>query len=288
MPKPVKIRGDHEHVVHAQAQLHEVAGEVLEGRLAAVLREADGAAQPEPAVVVAEVDDPGEAEGDGDVNRRPPESLAGVDDVGVGVEDEQVEREERAHEDEEQDPDHRVRAGDESSGLTTRNTATRSSCLPGGRRYLRGAMGNELAKVRVDKWLWSVRIFKSRTLASDVVRQGHVKDEGGKTLKPSTAIQRGDLLRVRRNGYDMRYRVVELIQKRVGAPIAVTCYRDETPEEELRKYDGWYVASSGRAEIREKGSGPPDQARTARDRGVQGRGRDRLGLGRRGRVTPGN
>ena len=118
-------------------------------------------------------------------------------------------------------------------------------------------MGQELAKVRVDKWLWSVRIFKSRTLASDVVRQGHVKDDAGKTLKPSSTVQRGDLLRVRRNGYDMRYRVVELIQKRVGAPVAVTCYRDETPEGELRKYDGWYAARVGRAEVRERGAGRP-------------------------------
>ena len=118
-------------------------------------------------------------------------------------------------------------------------------------------MGGALEKVRVDKWLWAVRIFKSRSLAADVVRQGHVKDESGRTLKPSSQIQRDDLLRVRRNGYDMRYRVVDLIQKRVGAPIAVTCYRDETPEEELRKYDDWYVGRAGRAEVREKGAGRP-------------------------------
>ena len=118
-------------------------------------------------------------------------------------------------------------------------------------------MGGELEKVRVDKWLWAVRIFKSRSLAADVVKQGHVKDESGKTLKPSSQVQRDDLLRVRRNGYDMRYRVLDLIQKRVGAPIAVTCYRDETPEEELRKYDDWYVGRTGRAEVREKGAGRP-------------------------------
>ena len=118
-------------------------------------------------------------------------------------------------------------------------------------------MASELEKVRVDKWLWSVRIFKSRSLAADVVKQGHVKDADGKTLKPSSLVQRDDLLRVRRNGYDMRYRVVDLIQKRVGAPIAVTCYRDETPEEELRKYDDWYVGAEGRAEVREPGAGRP-------------------------------
>jgi len=112
-----------------------------------------------------------------------------------------------------------------------------------------------LEKVRVDKWLWAVRIFKSRTLASDVCKQGHVKS-GGKTLKPSSLVSRGDVLRVRRNGYDMQYEVLDLLAKRVGAPIAVTCYRDITPEEELRKFDEWFIGKN-RAEVREKGAGRP-------------------------------
>ncbi len=117
-------------------------------------------------------------------------------------------------------------------------------------------------KVRVDKWLWAVRIFKSRTLASDVCKQGHVK-LNGKTLKPSSNISEGDVLRVRRNGYDMEYKVLQLLQKRVGAPIAVTCYEDVTPEEELRKFDEWYIGK-GRAEMRERGTGRP----TKRERRV--------------------
>lgn len=110
-------------------------------------------------------------------------------------------------------------------------------------------------KVRVDKWLWAVRIFKSRSLAGEVCRQGHVK-LAGKTLKPSAGVEEGMLLRVRRNGYDMQYKVLKLISKRVGAPIAVTCYEDLTPEEELKKFDEWFVGKSG-AERREKGAGRP-------------------------------
>lgn len=110
-------------------------------------------------------------------------------------------------------------------------------------------------KVRVDKWLWSVRIFKSRSIASEVVRQGHVKLDG-KTLKPSSSVQAGDLLRVRRNGYDMRYEVLRTIEKRVGAPIAVTCYADKTPEEEMSKYDDWR-GTGATAGLREKGAGRP-------------------------------
>lgn len=110
-------------------------------------------------------------------------------------------------------------------------------------------------QVRVDKWLWSVRIFKSRTLAGEVCRQGHVKFKG-KTLKPSAKINIGDILHVRRNGYDMQYQVITLIAKRVGAPIAETCYKNITPEEELRKFDHWYIGK-GKSEIRDKGAGRP-------------------------------
>jgi len=110
-------------------------------------------------------------------------------------------------------------------------------------------------KVRVDKWLWSVRIFKSRSLAGEVCRQGHVKLDG-KTLKPSAGVEPGMVLRVRRNGYDMQYKVLTLISKRVRAPIAITCYEDLTPEEELKKFDDWFIGK-GRAEIREKGAGRP-------------------------------
>ena len=116
-------------------------------------------------------------------------------------------------------------------------------------------MADDPLKIRIDKWLWAVRIFKSRTLASDVVRQGHVKQDG-KSLKPSSLIEKGVIISVRRNGIDMKYEVLRLIEKRVGAPIATLCYKDITPEEELRKFDQWYVGH-GRAEIREKGLGRP-------------------------------
>ncbi len=110
-------------------------------------------------------------------------------------------------------------------------------------------------KVRIDKWLWAVRIFKSRTIASEVVKQGHVK-LAGKTLKPSSSISVGDALRVRRNGYDMEYEVLGLLEKRVGAPIAVTCYRDVTPAEEMSKFESWSKIGAP-AGLRDRGTGRP-------------------------------
>ncbi|MCB0562230.1 MAG: RNA-binding S4 domain-containing protein [Lewinellaceae bacterium] len=112
-----------------------------------------------------------------------------------------------------------------------------------------------MEKVRVDKWLWSVRIFKSRTLATDACKSGKVKMDDT-TVKASQTIQRGDVLEVRKDGFLFQYKVIGLIEKRVGAPIAQTCYEDLTPEEELNKYKDWFVGKAG-VERREKGAGRP-------------------------------
>ncbi len=110
-------------------------------------------------------------------------------------------------------------------------------------------------KVRVDKWLWSVRIFKSRTIATDECKGGRVKI-GGVSLKPSYLISEGEIVEVKKNGFNFTYKVLNLIEKRVGAPIAQTCYEDLTPEAELNKYKDWYIGKSN-GELREKGAGRP-------------------------------
>lgn len=112
-----------------------------------------------------------------------------------------------------------------------------------------------LEKVRVDKWLWSVRIFKSRTQATDACKSGKVKIDSH-ALKASSLIQRGDHLHVRKNGFQLQFKVIDLIQKRVSAPLAQACYEDLTPAEELNKYNDWFVGKAA-AERRQKGAGRP-------------------------------
>lgn len=112
-----------------------------------------------------------------------------------------------------------------------------------------------LKKVRIDKWLWSVRIFKSRTIATSACKSGKVKIDG-ESVKPSYLVTRGEELEVRKNGFNLQFRVVDLIQKRVGAPIAQKCYEDLTPEEELQKYNDWFVGKAS-PERRAKGAGRP-------------------------------
>jgi ribosome-associated heat shock protein Hsp15 len=111
-------------------------------------------------------------------------------------------------------------------------------------------------KVRVDKWLWSVRLFKTRTQATDACKAGDIQ-LAGRILKPSHLLQTGDRLQVRRQGINYTIEVLRLLEKRVGAPIAQECFADHTPEEERMKFELWYSARAGRAEFRERGAGRP-------------------------------
>lgn len=112
-----------------------------------------------------------------------------------------------------------------------------------------------MEKVRIDQWLWSVRIFKSRTLATHICKSGKVS-VGGVKAKPSYQVKVGDLVLVSKNGYNFQFQVKTLLKKRVGAPIAIQAYLDQTPAEELSKYEDWFVGKS-RPELREPGAGRP-------------------------------
>lgn len=110
-------------------------------------------------------------------------------------------------------------------------------------------------KVRIDKWLWSVRIFKSRSLATDMCKSGNVKAHD-KTVKASYLVSIGDTLTVKKNGFNMVYKVTGIITKRVSAPLAIVNYENLTSEEELNKYNSWFVGKA-KPEMREKGMGRP-------------------------------
>lgn len=121
-------------------------------------------------------------------------------------------------------------------------------------------MSSTLKKIRIDKWLWSVRIFKTRTIATNACKTGKVKIDGA-NLKPSFLIQRNQIIQVKKDGYNLVYKVVDLIEKRVSATLATPCYENLTPKEELDKFKNWYT-SNKTGETRDKGVGRP----TKRDR----------------------
>ncbi|MEV5980270.1 RNA-binding S4 domain-containing protein [Streptomyces sp. NPDC052114] len=115
--------------------------------------------------------------------------------------------------------------------------------------------GGEGGSVRVDSWIWSVRLVKTRSAGAAACKGGHVR-VNGERVKPAYGVHVGDEVRVRSAGGHERIVVVkQLIRKRVGAPVAVTCYVDNTPPPPPRET----FAPAG---IRDRGAGRP----TKRDR----------------------
>ena len=109
-----------------------------------------------------------------------------------------------------------------------------------------------MAEARIDQ---SVRIFKSRTQAGAACKKGKVSING-QVVKPSAQVNLEDHIKVEKNRYEYQFIVRKIINKRVGAPAAVLCYKDITPEEELKKFDRWFVGKA-KGEFRERGTGRP-------------------------------
>ncbi len=80
----------------------------------------------------------------------------------------------------------------------------------------------------MDKWTWAVRLYKTRSAASDACNGGHVQ-VNGKPAKPATKVQVGDRVEARLDQRDRILEVVRVIDKRVGAPVAATCFVDHSP-----------------------------------------------------------
>jgi ribosome-associated heat shock protein Hsp15 len=114
-------------------------------------------------------------------------------------------------------------------------------------------MGDE-GTVRVDSWIWSVRLTKTRSLASSACRAGHVRINGERA-KPAQSLRAGDEVRLRHAGRERIVKVRRLVRKRVGAPVAVECYVDESPPPPPR-------VDAFAAGVRDRGAGRP----TKRDR----------------------
>lgn len=103
-------------------------------------------------------------------------------------------------------------------------------------------------KLRVDKWLWHARFFKSRGLASKVVTGGHLRVNGDKVTKASHTIAAGDVLTFAQGN---RIRVIQVAQmslRRGPAPEAQTLYEDQTPEPDLTQVTQKTVPASPKFE----------------------------------------
>ncbi|WP_157897929.1 RNA-binding S4 domain-containing protein [Mycolicibacterium rutilum] len=81
---------------------------------------------------------------------------------------------------------------------------------------------------RIDRWLWSVRLAKTRPDAAEACRGGHVR-VNGRPAKPATMVSPGDEVRARIGQNTRIVEVLRVIHKRVGAADAATCFLDRTP-----------------------------------------------------------
>ncbi|RZK42059.1 MAG: RNA-binding S4 domain-containing protein [Pedobacter sp.] len=108
-------------------------------------------------------------------------------------------------------------------------------------------------KLRIDKYLWAIRLFKTRSLATDACKAGRVK-LNGQNLKPSAIVKVGEIYQVSKGIEKKIIEVVELLYNRVDAKTAVTKYRDLTPVEETHAFKSVFHAPSLK---RDRGAGRP-------------------------------
>ncbi|MCU1405911.1 MAG: RNA-binding protein [Glaciihabitans sp.] len=127
-------------------------------------------------------------------------------------------------------------------------------------------MDSAATTVRVDSWIWAVRLVKSRSIATAECRAGHVKVNGDK-VKAAYSVRVGDEVRVREAGFDRVVVVQKLLVKRVGASVAAESYTDNTPPPPPRE-------EIALAPVRDRGAGRPTK-RERRDL-EKLRGRDGL------------
>jgi ribosome-associated heat shock protein Hsp15 len=123
--------------------------------------------------------------------------------------------------------------------------------------------------MRIDKWLWAARFFKTRSLASRACELGRV-ESNGQSVKPAREIRAGDLLQIKNDSGVFQVEVLVLSEMRGPASVAQTLYRETDESRELRQK----VAEERRATPNFEASreGKPSK----RDRRVLGRLRDRL------------
>lgn len=115
-------------------------------------------------------------------------------------------------------------------------------------------MASDNAPVRVDSWIWSVRLTKTRSLAATACRGGHVR-VNGERVKAAHAVRPGDEVRLFHAGRERIVVVKRLVRKRVGAAVAAECFIDNSPPPPPREE----LAAVGH---RDRGAGRP----TKRDR----------------------
>jgi len=110
-----------------------------------------------------------------------------------------------------------------------------------------------LEEIRIDKWLWAVRLYKTRSIATEACKTGRIKIDGI-AVKPSRTIRKGTIIEVFQPPMQKTIEVKELLKNRVGAKLVENYIVDHTPEEEYEKLQ---MIKEMRTEWRNRGTGRP-------------------------------
>lgn len=127
-------------------------------------------------------------------------------------------------------------------------------------------------EVRIDKWLWAVRIFKTRNKASEACRKGKVLIKGI-AVKPSRIVRQGEVVEVKHHPIFRQYHVKGIVIKRVSSKLSMELVEEITPSEELEKLIVYkkdplsFIFS-----LRKKGSGRPTKKERRKLHKIIGKG----------------
>ena len=114
-------------------------------------------------------------------------------------------------------------------------------------------MESNEGELRIDKWLWAVRIFKTRSMATNACKKGRVLIDD-QQVKPSQQVKVGSIVTVKKKPVFFKYKVLGLLAKRQSAKIAREYLEDITPEKEMKKLE---VQKQVIQEHRPRGHGRP-------------------------------
>ena len=110
-------------------------------------------------------------------------------------------------------------------------------------------------KLRLDKFIWAIRIAKTRSLAHEAISKGKIKINF-KDVKPSYQPQVNENITIHRNSAVFSYKIIELTDKRIGAKLAHDFIENTTPQEEIDKFEQYLLSQKS---YRINGDGKPSK-----------------------------
>tara|TARA_R110001583_G_scaffold31233_3_gene107054 strand:+ start:4574 stop:4939 length:366 start_codon:yes stop_codon:yes gene_type:complete len=107
--------------------------------------------------------------------------------------------------------------------------------------------------MRIDKFLWCIRYFKTRSIATEACKKGHVKVNES-SIKASKLVFNGEQISVRKNQINYKLKILDIPKNRVGAKLVDLYIKDLTPQEEFEKFE---LLKYSKDYYRKKGAGRP-------------------------------